>query len=690
MSKTSTVLFNRITSRQEVVEHVIPILGLYTLSRPTVINGSACNSGDYLCPLPVGSGSINCGDATLNLSAARLPSERERDAIKGLMADLIYETDARSWWYLVVCPVFFPAQNPEELKLRPVEQYLQQYLIHVQTVNRHPRTHLQTEIERTSITQARRIPSRAYQHLSAHTEDWAYQRFSNVVPRRILSITTEDYYRIYENMIAASLTVHLYRDLKEHERELSNILAVLRSDGNYTPGHGHYRKLNRQYNLLGELLELIENPTETLQHAMEQIAAMRQQLGALAGETLIRQIPEAHHLSLPASLRTTNIFVNDKHYRYIRLLWEKRQKQRIRKSPEQIQHEWQELHRAYEVFCLTLLVRALDTMHLSPADEHDDLPIVRGFQLLLKHKMCPQIAIEICYADHGVFEIIMHETVLAQIVPLLEPLAKDSLTATERFKSIDRMIQTQQIPTFVLYPGTNHELEQLTGEARKLACDLGNNGKGHKQQQAGFVPISPNELDSIERVGRALRLIIWSKLFASYPIQVEVPIQLRANMAEQASDWLRHHDGTLYLTNMDKAGNLNNLYRWIRKLRNNQGAPAFSENDREDFKIRLDATFAELKAIAHCPVCGVDCSHAFSPRHGSGFYFTCRCNGCGVKWGTDDCGSCHQPIPFIEFDHSEVKHTTTDWISATYGMDILSIPTGDRGHFICPNCKQDN
>lgn len=694
MSTAMPELFNRITHKPEKDGEAKPIIGLYTLNQSLIINGIECDQGNYLCPSPIGVVTVDYGVDILRLSGDRLPSEEECDAITALMGELIRESDKRSWRYLIDRPVFFPAKNPEGLKLQPVEQFLQQHLVHVQMVNRHPRTHLQTEIELTSSAQARRIPSHAYQHLAAHSENWAYQRFSKVVPRRILSITTEDRYRIYENLVTASLTVQLYRDLSRREQTLGSILDVLASGENHNPRNGHYRKLHRQYELLRELLDLIENPAETLRHAMEQIAAMRQQIGALADETLIRQIPEAHDMPVPASLRATNIFVNDKHYRYIRLLWEKHQKQRVRKSPEQMQREWQDLHHAYEVFCLTLIVRALQTLHLSPADEGVDSLLVRGAQLRLKHEKCPEITIDLQYTDHGIFEIIMQQKTIGRVVPLLEPLAQDAVTAAERFETIDAMTQSgQSMPTYILYPGLNHELEQLTGDTRNLACDLGNGESLQNHQQAGFIPISPNDLDSIERVGRALRWIIWSALFASYPFQIQshVPRRLLSQIAKQAPSYLRYHDdNNLHLTALVKLEQRATLTDWMKTLKDDdKRTPIFSDYIRQDFENKLESAAAQLETITHCPICGNNSSRAFKAREGNR-YFICGCDSCNIQWGTNDCGTCHKPIPFIKFEVQDVKRSSPDWISAAYGMDVLAVPTEDYGHFVCPHCTKVN
>lgn len=686
MTTESMFLFNRITDQTETAEDV-PIIGLYTLNESSGIH---YKQGDYWLSRLVESGHADSSDGIPSLLKNHLPSEQERNAITALMGDLIEQSGAYSWQHLIDKHVFFPAKNPEALKLQPIEQFLQQNLVHVQTVNRRPRTHLQTEIERTSSSQARRIPSHAYQHLAAHTEDWAYQRFSKVVPRRILSITTEDRYQIYENLVAASLKVQLYRDLMEREQSLDKIMEVLNSGKN--PQDGSYRKLSRQYKMLGKLFDSYENPVESLGNTKKQISGMRQQLGALHDETLLQQIPHARNLPLPASLRVTNIFVNDKHYRYIRLLWEKHQKHRARKSLtlEQMQHELQTLHHAFEAFCLTLIVRALDTLHLSPIDKRADSLLERGSQLSLEHRKCPQIAIDLHYTGHGVFEIVMQKKPIARVVPLLEALAQDTVTATERFKKIAEMIRNRQtIPTFVLYPALNHELGQLTGEARKLACDLGNEGNSQNRLQVGFVPISPNELDSLERVGRALRWIIWSTLFAFYPFKIDVPSRLRSQVAEQANGWLRNTDSALVLTNTVKASDRNKLYTWMKTCRTQQRTLAFSDNERDDIEKSLELASAQLMTIVHCPICGTNCLSEFKPREGDGFYFLCSCDSCGIEWGTNDCGTCHQSIPFIKLVVPDVKQSAPDWISAAYGMDVLAIPT-NFGHFVCPHCQNDN
>ena len=57
-----------------------------------------------------------------------------------------------------------------------------------------PITQLTSEIERLPISQARRIPTKAYSHLATHTEDWEYPKLSSVIPRRILSTFPTDLY----------------------------------------------------------------------------------------------------------------------------------------------------------------------------------------------------------------------------------------------------------------------------------------------------------------------------------------------------------------------------------------------------------------------------------------------------------------------------------------------------------------
>ena len=52
------------------------------------------------------------------------------------------------------------------------------------------------EIERTSVSRARRFPLQAANYLAAHTEDWERPTLRAVVPKRILAVVREDQFEI--------------------------------------------------------------------------------------------------------------------------------------------------------------------------------------------------------------------------------------------------------------------------------------------------------------------------------------------------------------------------------------------------------------------------------------------------------------------------------------------------------------
>ena len=225
-----------------------------------------------------------------------------------------------------VFPLIRRIRNKEELN--EFEKLLFEKLFHLEEIFRVPQYLLEREIEKVNVSRAKRIPSKSYQYLASHTEDWIHKSIVNFKPSRILNEELDLNFDIYENQLAVAFVDRCLVYLNARSKELQDIKAFLadyekllqiRDDQK-----GWYKKIIRNLSLIGNAYEddnfKSENKnSSTLTKTEKDLHQISKRLLKLRQSSLFELVNKRILHSL--SLRNTNVLVNHKHYRYLKSLW---------------------------------------------------------------------------------------------------------------------------------------------------------------------------------------------------------------------------------------------------------------------------------------------------------------------------------------------------------------------------------
>ena len=612
----------------------------------------------------------------------------------------------------------------ERAELQEFEKLLADRLGHLVEVCQRPRTHLRVEVERTAVARARRLATQASSYLAAHTEDWDRPTLRAVIPKRILSLVREDQFDIYENRVAVRLVDHLDAYLSRRVTEVSRLLRLFNEVGDHssTAGQGSHWRQKRVYQLWGDSIDAGEARRKA-ERTLEQLKFLKNSVSGLMDSVLYREVPRRAFVS--TTLTMTNILANDVHYRRVAEVWLAWARLGLEQSPRPDKHfeEMQELCRCFGGFSLLLVIRGLDQLGIEPVDLSQALDghqidlVGSGIRARLSWSM-----------TDGTLRLAIEGAKTLRVVPIpgsvamlgYEDLAKLIRDADEA--------ATQEEITLALYPSPPSE-----GAFRRMAPVHAHrlNALSHEvaergQGRAGFLPVSPWDLSSVERVARELRWVITAPRFLAYPpFLANLPLP---NITDKAS-WLEvigtgvvvtrapevhedlrlperlakernrlkaledEHEGVSQLLRLavrdrGASGPLNAR----KKALNAQITDLRSQLESlADFSEALDAAIGLVKSLLFCPTCGTVADARQDFTGGRGHRFSCVCPDCSTRWGTEACPSCKKWIPTLMPAVSSwaANDSAVGWLDRFLGADVLAVPykLGDgTAGFVCPSC----
>lgn len=260
------------------------------------------------------------------------------------------------------------------------------------------------------------------------------------------------------------------------------------------------------------------------------------------------------------------------------------------------------------------------------------------------------------------------------------------------------------------YPHSRYILNVTADDSRVLPKErlrlrsLGNQGDDSSLM---FSSIAPWDLESVERVTRAMRWFIWANYYQAYPPLLV--FESGWSIPPNKPDWLkivnskgvaiRPSTDSNYSWN-DLTIRLNNTLEEVAAL---QAKISHTKDSRSklQFKLKLDEarslldfdkkvveelSVAKIKVekLLVCPVCSTR-STPYSFEEADNL-FRCKCRDCDSVWGLRSCNKCHLKYPFIYFPGNEPTDDLSE-IDRRYGSDILAIPLNDHS-YLCPNCGQ--
>lgn len=610
------------------------------------------------------------------------------------------------------------------VEVQPFELRIKENIGHLEEVCRRPRTHLRVEVERMAVSRARRFPAQAANYLAAHTEDWERPTLCSVIPKRILATIREDQFDIYENRVAARLVDHLVTHLRQRVHEILRLLRMFEdaTDNQDSAAGGSHWRQRRIFELWGATLD----SSEAKRKAKKTLGFLKHLLFTISGlkdSVLYRVVPR--RASVGTSITMTNILNDDAHYRHVAQLWIEWSRLRLKTvvRPREYFDEMQDLCRSFDNFGVLLTLRALAQLGFEPSEieralSADGTEVRRGSCVVRVSWSSQDNAISV--DGTGIDSL--------HIVPLCSSLTS---LDEEQLRSLIAEADTRaasSITTLILYPSPSDAsaFEHLPSDLALRLRSLSHETSTVDRRQVGFLPVSPWDIGSVERVARQLRWSTTAPSFLAYPPTIARPVLPELGRPqpwfEVASNCLRvlrapldneglHADRLV----SDAARRLNqlenereNVSLQLREAVRDRGATGVVNARKKElhaeitdaekmlealqrFKSDLGKAIGSVDDLLTCPTCNrrADTRRDFKAM---GRHFSCTCSGCSTNWGTIACGQCSESIPVLRLNGSgwATKARKSDWIDRALGADVLAIPwvNGAEIGFTCPSCGE--
>jgi hypothetical protein len=476
----------------------------------------------------------------------------------------------------------------------------------------------------------------------------------------------------------------------------------------------------RIYKLWGETLDASEARRKA-ERTLGQLKHLLFTISGLKDSVLYREVPR--RATVGTTLTVTNILSDDAHYRRVAELWLEwarlGQEQAVR--PRAYFEEMQDLCRSFDSFALLLTLRALDQLGFEPTDLERSLS---DREVEVRHG---SRVVRLSWATtSGAISLQGEGVEPLRIVPLCSSLAAlDDEQLRGVLADADAHAATGTT-TVILYPSLSetaafeHLAPELAVRLRSLAHEAGSEGR----QGVGFLPVSPWDIGSVERMTRQLRWVTTTPTYFAYPPTIARPelseIRRDQTWLAVAGDTVRVLRPPLDSESLDPGRLVSEASVRLEQLKKEhdavslQGREAVREGERtrninaRKKEVHADMTDAEkrLKTLQRfesdlaqaldvvrdlllCPTCdrSADARRDFKPM---GQHFSCTCSDCSTTWGTIACGRCSRSIPVLRL-HGTAWTTMAGepgWIDRMLGADVLAVPqvVGTEIGFVCPSC----
>jgi predicted RNA-binding Zn-ribbon protein involved in translation (DUF1610 family) len=351
--------------------------------------------------------------------------------LQDVLKDILIDVENANGNSFNVVPLIRQIKN--KLKLNDFESLLYENLFHIEEIFRQPHYLLEREIEKVHVSRAKRIPTKSYQYLASHTEDWLYKSIVNFKPSRILHEELDLNFDIYENQFTISFFEKCLMYLNARIKEVQNIKIFLsdyekllknRDDSH----HGWWKKIERNLQLIGSVYNDDNYHSESddgkILYKTEDVLNQIDRRLLLLRKTELFDIVNRKISSI---FRDTNVFVNHKHYRYVKNLWIEFVKVKPEKSDREKLEDEQNIIRGLRAYATSLIGYCLKKRYLG----YDILGIYNSFTAT--HQQFPDITMT---NDKGVLMISIGQEKLKIIAignepkisePILQSLIKSNV-----------------------------------------------------------------------------------------------------------------------------------------------------------------------------------------------------------------------------------------------------------------------
>jgi hypothetical protein len=395
-------------------------------------------------------------------------------------------------------------QIKNKLKLNDFESLLYENLFHIEEIFRQPHYLLEREIEKVHVSRAKRISTKSYQYLASHTEDWLQKSIVNFKPSRILHEELDLNFDIYENQFTVSFLEKCLIYLNARVKEVQDIKLFLgeyeqllknRNDSN-----GWWKKIERNLQLIGSVYNddnyHSESEDSKILYKTEDILnQIYQRLLKLRKSELFEIVNKKTN----PIFRDTNVFVNHKHYRYIKNLWIEFVKIKPEKSDKEKIEDEQNVINGLRAYAKSLICYCLRKRDKGEYLGYDILGNYDSFKAT--HQQFPEI---IMNYDKGVFEFSVGQETIKIIVVGNEPKIS---------KTILQSLVKQN--SYILY----------LSEGIPLNCNR-------------TININPLDPDSCERIGSLIRKYIAKHYVGNIKQEYKYPQLMRNYIDILSNDYL--------------------------------------------------------------------------------------------------------------------------------------------------------
>lgn len=251
-----------------------------------------------------------------------------------------------------------------EFDIDKVLDYVQQ-LMHVFYK---PKQHLKQVNEIRPASVASRTGQESIRYLASHSEHWKGIKANGLIPERLLARVLEDDNAIYENIAAKTLVDTLLKRASKLRLETMDCELQINMDDSHSVSSEQKNYFQAKNALLKGLDdEDIYITQELLAEQTIKLSDIIDLLGDCKSTQLYREL--RRQPPIRGKLKQTNIFMKDKHYKYVYKLWNlldgstKVDSEDITKPIEQ----------EYSIFCRILLLFAIRYFNFQQTEENGDV-----------------------------------------------------------------------------------------------------------------------------------------------------------------------------------------------------------------------------------------------------------------------------------------------------------------------------
>ncbi len=702
-------LLDLITGRSVPAAQHPVVPGQWALLKPNgvvQINGIIAAHGDRLVARRDSSWSVELPSGLREAGAFEpglAPGSLEIEALEQMSEVFEGKLGGRSPWqgWAEMSPL--APKLHEHLHQKPFEHTIATHLKYLEAVCSSPRSHLRLEADLVPTARARKLARNAITRLASHREDWERPTVLGVRPRRVLCVVPEVELDLYENRVAARLVDHLRVYLQGRLEKLTRIRRMIDQSADHSEGaaRGHHRRRDRLYQLWADAVQ-DNSAAELAAQTTAKLEAMYVRVLGLIDSPLYRAVPRG---ALVTGLKYTNIFLNDRDYRKVALLWKRWSEEGLErpKSDKAVYERQQRVCSAMEWFTWLLVVRAAEQLKLAPDVSSSTTP-VDDIAIRLDG---PVSTCVVTPPRDGVVILQSGEKRIRILGLPVSLTGQDAASTMRRIQDLDALaagaVEDVVIALHLTQPRPDSGGEEWRVASTRLSAAGAWEPSVASDSKLTLLAVSPWDIGSVERLARCLRWHLHAPLLLSYPPRAHC--SMPREIAGQG--WI-------------VAGNGRDNWRVLRKPRGKDltldalisaakqdsakasasaggKATKYAARDAEKrcdlLREQIEQAITTIDRMQVCPVCWETEGQLvpLDERTGS---FRVSCPACSSHWGVYAC-RCGESFPFLEpqsFERLLESDPKRDpgWVDLILGADALAVPcelSFGRPSLVCPKCK---